>query len=216
MKDKSIILATDKDGNEITIKQIEEWIKDKKHNKEYLSQFIYDRLYGRYIRPFDSKDSPYVDKHKNGFTIMANCCLLIETYASFREGAFRDTKGKSERCFGWFFLKEKRFVDFSKGGLTINDYISKKGRLNNKGVPFDFYRNVRCGILHNAETRNGWKILRRDSLYDEKTKTINAVKFMNRLNKTLIDYKKELDDSDINTEIWDSFINRIKDVISKA
>lgn len=48
MKDKSIILATDKDGNEITTKQIEEWIKDKKHRKEYLSQFIYDRMYGRY------------------------------------------------------------------------------------------------------------------------------------------------------------------------
>ena len=44
MKNKSIILATDKDGNDITIKQIEEWIKDKKHNKEALAQFIYDRL----------------------------------------------------------------------------------------------------------------------------------------------------------------------------
>lgn len=39
---------------------------------------------------------------------------------------------------------------------------------------------------------------------------------MNRLKEALKDYKKELDDSDINTEIWDSFVNRVKDVISKA
>jgi IS1 family transposase len=76
--------------------------------------------------------------------------------------------------------------------------------------------NVRCGILHNAETRNGWKILRDGPFYDVNTKTINAVKFMNRLKSTLKDYKKALDNSVVNTEIWNSFVNRLKDVISKA
>ena len=216
MKDKSIILATDSVGNEISAGQVEEWLKDKQNNKKRLSSFVYNRLYGRYIKPFDFDNKINPDRYKNGFTIMANCCLLIETYASFREKAFRDTRGKSERCFGWFFLREKRFAEFSANGLPINDYVYKKGRINNKGVPKDFYVNVRCGILHNAETRNGWKILRKDSFYDEKSKTINSVKFMNRLKNTLIDYRKLLDSSDVNTEIWSSFVNRVGDIISKA
>jgi len=216
MKDKTIILATDNDGKEITIGQVEGWLKDKQANKKNLSQFVYDRLYGRYINPFDFDNKIHPDRYKNGFTIMANCCLLIETYASFREKSFTDTTGKSERCFGWFFLTEKRFVDFSKNGLSVNDYINKLGRLNNKGVPRDFYINVRCGILHNAETRNGWKILRKDAFYDANTKTINAVKFMNRLKGTLKDYKKELDDSNVGTDIWNSFVDRVNDIISKA
>lgn len=216
MKDKTIILATDNDGNDITIGQVEGWLRDKQANKNNLSQFIYNRLYGRYIKPFDFDNRNYPDRYKNGFTIMANCCLLIETYTSFREKSFTDTNGKSERCFGWFFLNEKRFVDFSKNGLSIEDYINKPGRLNNKGVPKDFYINVRCGILHNAETRNGWKIIRRGAFYDENTKTINAFKFMNRLKSTLKDYKNELDDSDVSTDIWDSFVDRIKEIISKA
>ncbi|MDW7774497.1 MAG: hypothetical protein SCH71_16555 [Desulfobulbaceae bacterium] len=216
MKDNTIVLATDKDGNEITIGQVEEWLKDKQANKKYLSSFVYDRLYGRYIKPFDFENKAHPDRYKNGFTIMANCCLLIEAYASFREKSFTDTNGKSERCFGWFFLTENRFIDFSKNGLPLTDYLNKKGKLNNTGVPRDFYINVRCGIMHNAETRNGWKILRRGSFYDEKSKTINAVKFMNRLKNTLVDYKKTLEDSGVNTEIWNCFVNRLNDVISKA
>ena len=217
MKDESIILATDKDGNEITIKQIEEWIEDKKHNKENLSQFIYDRLYGRYIKPFDFDDPIFIKKYKNGFSIMANCCLLIETYASFREKVFRDTHKKSERCFGWFFLTESRFLCFSKGGLSIHDYTDIDKRIKNKGVPRDFYVNIRCGILHNAETRNGWKITRKNDFYGEKTKTINAVKFMNRLKSTIDDYRKQLINADINKdEIWNNCVHRIQDIVSRA
>jgi len=216
MKDKTIVLAIDEAGNEISIDQVEEWLKDKDTNKKNLSRFVFDRLYGRYIKPFDFDNKIHPDRYKNGFTIMANCCLLIETYASFREKSFRDTKGKSERCFGWFFLNENRFSDFSKNGLPMADYININGRINNKGVPRDFYLNVRCGILHNAETRNGWKILRRGYFYDENSKTINAFEFMNGLKDTLVDYKKSLDASDVNTEIWDSFVNRVKDIISRA
>ena len=216
MKDKIIVLATDKNGIEITIEQVEEWLKNKQAYKKNLSSFVYDRLYGRYIKPFDFDNKIYPDRYKSGFTIMANCCLLIETYVSFREKLFNDTNHKSERCFGWFFLTERRFVDFSKNGLPITDYLDMHKRLNNIGVPKDFYKNVRCGILHNAETRNGWKILRKGSFYDEHSKTINAVKFMNRLKGTLKDYKNSLDDADVNTEIWESFVNRINVVISKA
>lgn len=218
---QTIILATDKDGNDITIKQVEEWINDKTHNKENLAQFIYDRLYGRYIKPFDFDDQEYIDKYKNGFSIMANSCLLIETYASFREKVFKDTSRKSEKCFGWFFLTAYRFSCFSKGGLSINEYtdpnISMRNR--NRGIPEDFYKNIRCGILHNAETRNGWKITRQKDLglYDEKTKTINAVKFMNRLHHTIKDYRKELINADINNdEIWKNCIERMQDIIESA
>lgn len=217
MKDKTIILATDKKGNDITIEQIEHWIKDRTKNKKNIAQFIYDRLYGRYIKPFDFNDPEFIKNYKNGFSIMANCCLLIETYASFREKVFRDTNGKSERCFGWFFLHEKRFYDFSKGGFNKHDYININGRLNNKGTPRDFYVNVRCGILHNAETRNGWKIMRSGEFYDKKSKTINAVKFMKSLKITLNNYNKQLIGADIHKDIiWTNCLNRIRDIISRA
>jgi hypothetical protein len=214
MKDKSIILATDTNGNDITIQEVELWVKE--NEKDKLSQFIYDRLYGRYLKPFNYRNEEYIANYKNGFAIMASCCLLIETYVSFREPVFRDTNGKSERCFGWFFLTESIFSDFSKNGLSVSEYTDLSKRLKNKGIPRDFYINLRCGILHNSETRNGWKIRRDGEFYDEANKKINATKFMNRLKCTILDFKKRLDKSDIKDEVWTNYLNRLQDIIDKA
>ena len=78
--------------------------------------------------------------------------------------------------------KHKEFYCFAKGGLEINQYenlITKK--LNNKGIPRDFYKNVRCGILHNGETKNNWKIIRSGKLFNEENKSINATEFLKYL-----------------------------------
>ena len=215
MTDYSTIMAVNNNGAEITAGDICQWLKNPNDNKERLVEFIFNRLYGRYIKPFEFNDSNYKKNYKNGFTIMANCCLLIETFASFRKEVFKDTNGKSEKCFGWFFLAENKFIDLSKGGLLEDQYLSND-RIKNKGVPRAFYRDVRCGILHNGETRNGWKILRKNALYDENTKTINAVKFMNELKKTLLHYKAELNAAKTDSEIWTALTNRLEFLVSKT
>ncbi len=214
---KNTILATDENGNEITITQVEEWIKDKKKNK--LSQLVYDRLYGRYLKPFDFNDRNYVKNYKNGFAIMANCCLLIEAIVSFRESDLKSTYQNSERCFGIFFTSEDRFKEFSKGGLSLIDYKNLKIIMGaeNKGIPKEFYKDVRCGILHSGETRNKWKIVRNGVLFDEENKRINAAKFLISLKYVIADFKKELNNEDIDkSDIWTTYIDKLKDIIAKA
>ncbi len=148
---------------------------------------------------------------------MANSCLLIESYVSFRESIFKDTNRKSERCFGWFFLTEKRFTVFSKNGLGINEYLDLSKKLRNKGIQRDFYRDVRCGILHNAETRNGWKIRRKGPLFNEFRKEINATIFMKNLKDTIYDFRKQLElTEDMNDEIWKNYLDRLKDIMDKS
>jgi len=190
MDKNQIILATDKEGNEITIGVVNEWIKS--NNKANLTKLIYDRLYGRYLKPFDYTTSDYKKYFKNGFAIMTSCCLLIETYVSFIEPTFRDTNRKSARCFGWFFNVENEFNVFSKGGLSANDYLDPQKSRNNKGLPRDFYINVRCGILHNAETRNGWRISRQGDFFNETEKIINASLFSEKLKKVIKQYQNKL------------------------
>ena len=125
--------------------------------KKKLADFFYDRFYGRYLRPFDYPEKSYKEKFKNGFAIMTTCCLLIETFVSWTEPTFRNTKGNSERCFGYFFLTQQRFKEFSKSGLSKDEYLNigpPKPKLNNTGIPYDFYCNVRCAILHSGEIKN--------------------------------------------------------------
>ncbi len=216
MKNLHLVLATDKNGKKITIQDLENWIKTG--SKTELADFFYDRFYVRYLKPFEFKNSEYVKTHKNGFTIMTSCCLLIETFVSFTNPEFKDTNRKSERSFGYFFLKNKEFNCFSKGGLNLEQYEKQTTKhLNNKGIPKDFYSNVRCGILHSGETRNNWKILRKGELFDEKNKSINATKFMNNIVLVMKRFQNDLLISDFeNSDIWKTYKNRLKYLIEKS
>lgn len=214
---KNTILATDKNGDEITIGQVEKWIDDKEKTK--LATLVYDRLYGRYLKPFDFKDNQYEKSYKNGFAIMANCCLLIEAIISFKEPTLKSTFGKSERCFGIFFTSEDKFKEFKSGGLTLAEYrdFTIGMTKNNKGIPQEFYQSVRCGILHSGETRNSWKITRNGDFFDEPNRRINATKFLNRLKSVISGFKKELEGENFDTSVvWKIYLDKIKDIIAKS
>ncbi|HEX8575765.1 MAG TPA: hypothetical protein VF677_05685 [Flavobacterium sp.] len=216
MKNLNLVLATDKNGKEITIQNLENWIRIG--SKIELADFFYDRFHVRYLKPFEFENIEYIKTHKNGFAIMTSCCLLIETFVSFTNSEFKNTKNKSERSFGYFFLKNKEFNSFSKGGLDLSKYEKQTDKyLNNKGIPKDFYSNVRCGILHNGETKNNWKILRKGELFDEKNKAINATKFMNNLVIVIKQFQNKLLVSDFNNdEIWKTYKARLEYLIEKS
>ena len=215
MKDIKLILATDENGNDITSGQVETWLRNS--TKKELADFFYHRFYGRYLKPFNFENNEYITKYKNGFAIMSNCCLLIETFVSFTVPIFKDTTHKCERCFGYFFLTNPGFLEFSQNGLTKEQYLNVNVPIKNVGIPLDFYRNLRNGVLHNGETRNGWKINRKGELFDKKEKRINAVRFMNELIYVIENFKKSLINSNFNTDqIWLTYRDRLKELIDKS
>lgn len=136
----------------------------EKNNAEGIANLIYDRFHERYIKPFD--DNP----NKHGFSMMAVGCLMIETLYSFKEGE-DNTKNYAHVAFGGFFKKSSYLHEFWE-----EDKCTKKQ---------GFYKNIRCGILHQAETKNGWKIRRNGPLLDKENKTINATRFLNALHDEL-------------------------------
>ena len=118
----------------------------------------------------------------SGFLKMAISCLMIETLESFKQGE-NDTKGKSRKYFPEF-----------------------------KDISVDFYYSIRCGILHQAETTNAWRILRKDELLDMSNRTINATKFVKALEKSLENYIKNLRTEDFNSIIWKRALLKIEDI----
>lgn len=170
----------------ITVGQTKQWITAKdEHAKKALTSFIYHRFYNRYIKHVKNMDS--------GFLKMAVCCLMIETLESFKQ-VKKDTKAKGvgKKMFEDFFKNEKsNFPEFE----SIND---------------EFYSNIRCGILHQAETTNGWRILRTGKILDKTNKTVNAEIFVKALEKSLEDYKTVLDNSNFTELIWQNAIQKIQ------
>ena len=172
---------------------IDDYHKDfRQGNKKRIAQFLLDRFKERYIEPFKN------NKKKNGFSMMTVACLMIEALESFYQG-FEDTKSKSKDCFVSFFKHCDELKEF-------------------RGLEEEFYYNVRCGILHQAETRNGWKISRKKDipLLSETTRTINATKFLNQLEKYLTVYCYKLVNSNLVDKLWKKFEIKMNAIIKNC
>lgn len=124
------------------------------------------RIHERFIEPTDrliefEKEVLPEDK-KYGFTVMALDCLLCETIQSFYEGV-KDSKGKSKQIFKSFLQQRQNFKFF---------FVTEK-------QAEDFYHDVRCNLLHQAQTSVSTKIWTVGALINraEMTTMINRLAF---------------------------------------
>lgn len=143
-----------------------------------LANFIRERFEERYFLPV--KATPV--RARNGFSILAVACLVIETLESFYEGR-ADTRGRSREMFKNFFDRETDLKVFGGG----NDW---------------FFRDIRCGLLHQGEARGGWRIWRSGALLDRDRNTINAETFLAALSLEIRRYSDQLIANDA---VWDNF-----------
>jgi hypothetical protein len=152
---------------------------DKKE-REPLVNLIHTRFTERFLAQLPIKPA----ENKSGFVMMAIGCLMIESLQAFRKGD-EETKGHHDECFRDFFREVE----------ALNPLYPYAG---------DFYKNVRCGILHQAETTGGWRI-RRDSgalLFDPETAVINANLFLKALTDYLDKYCDDLKKAEWGKELW--------------
>jgi hypothetical protein len=177
----------------ITIKRYNEFLDLQ--DKEAIANMIYHRLHARYIKPFLFEDKKFKKEYKNGFSIMANCCLLIETLHSFKNG-WGDSNRRSGQAFKDFFQQDKHFHELKLKGSEI-------------------YVNIRCGILHQGETSGGWKIDRNNTTLVD-GKTIHSITFLKRIEQSLDDYTGSLRKEKWDSEVWDNFRTKMRKIISNC
>jgi hypothetical protein len=172
----------------VTVADYKAWRKGGETGKDKIAEFFRERMRERYIEPVKALDSD----ERNGFSIMAQSCLLIETYETFRQG-WKSSSDKSKQAFCYFFDREDSFRDF-------------------RGHAQQFYKNVRCGILHQGETTGGWRITRKDGerLFDTGTHTVHATKFHALLADVIDKYRTDLKASALTTDIWKHFATKMQ------
>jgi hypothetical protein len=160
-----------------------------------IATFIRDRFRERYIIPILAVDP----EEKSGFLIMAISCLLIETLETLYQGweSTEPTKkqpGKSKLAFQLFFDHQWQFKAF-------------------QGHAEQFWKHVRCGILHQGETTGGWRVMRRGRLFDEDELLINATDFHRRMSGVLDSYMRELSLADWDSARWKNFRTKMNTTI---
>ena len=144
-------------------------------NTAAISRMLRKRFEERYIRPV-------LGAHRHGFTIMSVSCLMVEALVSFQQG-WRDTKRMRSKPFDIFFFENREFHP-----LTPHSEA--------------FYVHVRCGLLHQAETTGGWRILRIGPLFSVRDSCVNAVAFIDALGRALSEYCERLESTEWDSELW--------------
>lgn len=117
---------------------------------------------------------------------MAVSCLLIETLESFYQG-LPDTNKRSAQMF--------------------RDFLARDTPLKVLGGGEDwFYKDIRCGILHQSESRGGWRILRSGPLLDVQSKTINATAVLRQLRESVHRYAEKIKTDE---HLWNNFLKKM-------
>lgn len=179
-------------------------------NKSRIADLIYYRLYNRFLKPFFFDESHELQKYpelvelyrkqyKHGFAMMANCCLLIETIASFLGGTNKTEKGKAVELYIKVFEKAKDY------GNDLEKFVDKK-----------IYGAMRCGLLHQGETYDNFIIRRSGDILYSDDKTINATKFAKALRLFLQSYREELKSEKWDSELWDNCRTKIRHIIANS
>lgn len=160
---------------------------EKAEDRDTLGKFIKARFEERYFKPLEDSQS------KHGFTILAVACLVIETLESFYQG-HADTRNMSKKMFSDFFKRETPLKVFDSPGSW-------------------FFYDIRCGILHQGEARNGWRIWRKGPLLNTNNKTINATRFLQELKAAVAVYGNQLSSDD---ECWRYFKKKMAAVCANC
>lgn len=177
-----------------------DWInlkfEDEKDWKKGVRIFM-DRIESRYFKHMDCMAC----NEYSGFAIMSLSSLLIETLMQFREGK-EDTIGNTGKVF-------EKFIT-----TNFKDCCEPKNSDMNK-IAKIFFDKIRCGLLHQAETKGGTKINIRD---DENTEIIFEFiddfeediriyrdNFYKRLKKIVNNYAEDICTAKNDTEIRKNF-----------
>lgn len=211
MEINTTIFASYHDSNsklqKINMSEMKDLISSEQ-NKEQISCWIYHRLYDRFLKPFFFEEELggyqqlreiYQKQYKHGFAIMTNCCLLIETLAGFINGENETKKDEGVKAY-------KKVFEIAK------NYDNELKIFENKPL----YGAIRCGLLHQGETKESFKIKRSGKLLWDDKKTINATNFAKELKSFIKSYCDELKGEPWDSNLWDNCRRKIRFIIDNS
>ncbi|MBC7138606.1 MAG: gamma-glutamylcyclotransferase [Defluviimonas sp.] len=121
--------------------------------KDAFDDFFKTRLESRYFGPIRAIEK--LDENAGeGFAIVALHCSLIEFLAATLKGKTYKYQRRGKPPLGPFEYSNSSdmFIEFLESAAPFKTMFSKAG------TALNFYRSVRCGLLHEARTKGNWKI----------------------------------------------------------
>lgn len=119
--------------------------------EEAVTEYFLPRLQLRYLNPIETlRDHGTCEGE--GFSIMTILCSLIEFLESTHQGKiYKYVSNPNDLEQNEYSSSKKMFIDFFVNQNPFNEIFNKKQAK-------EFYSSIRCGLLHEAATKNNWRI----------------------------------------------------------
>lgn len=180
-----------------------------------LARFVDERHRERFFEPIDLMKR--FGSEGSGFAIMSLCSLLVETIECYREGVPSSVSSELHdlaelrKGLGTIELRYEL-----PGGAPGSEAVFKNffERIEHRSFFPDvdgscFYKDIRCGLLHQGQTKTGWRIRMSGKFWDPDKRSLNRVEFSKRLDECFTFYVQELHSNDFETELWKNASRKI-------
>tara|TARA_R110002012_G_scaffold114760_4_gene261597 strand:- start:397 stop:1125 length:729 start_codon:yes stop_codon:yes gene_type:complete len=126
--------------------------------EEAFTDYFMQRLETRYFAPIEALEA-IKENAGEGFSIVTLYCSLIEFLQSVREGKIYKHAEINENLESPYYSEAgDMFKRFLIKQTPFKKWI-KSGENDCNKCAHDFYKNVRCALIHEARTKENWKIL---------------------------------------------------------
>lgn len=151
-------------------------------------EYFQARLNLRYLHPVKvlQENGTFTGE---GFSIMAILCTLVEFLESTVQGLkYKYSRSKNDLGNYEYSNSQDIFVNFLCKRTPFNRHFSEDSAR-------EFYGSIRCGLLHEAQTKNGWKIhakSQNECVVEAKTKVVYRDNFEQAIQEFINDYGSKL------------------------
>lgn len=179
---------------------------DKKRKRDLVS-FLNQRFEDRFFEPIRVLARAPRNTQGYGFAIMALCALLVESIQSFRLGLPSSYEPDLRNLHRYAPPRDVEVprAEWRNGHQVFEEFFREpKHKKLFPGIDgAKFCKNIRDGLLHQAQTKDGWTITTAQRrLCAIKKRTINRNLFAERLQKAFRAYIGELRKSPWDDHLW--------------
>lgn len=176
-------------------------------DKDALVKFIGQRYAERFVSAVTTLRAAPGSTSGYGFAIMALCSLLVESLQSYRYGLPTTNIGEFGRLAAFNPPPEYDvpLQDRKTGTDVFIDFFSFPAhQLLFPGVDGrTFYLTIRNGLLHQAQTKDGWRIRTGQAvLWNSTDRIIDRNRFADALNEAINKYTQELATAKWDDPVW--------------
>jgi hypothetical protein len=121
-------------------------------------RLLRERVNVRYLDPLEILITHDKSSKSAGFSIATIECALMEFIAALIEGRlFKKPLSPTDNTHRFYSDSALVYSRFLRTSIIFGQYFSSPNN-NPSFRPDDFYKNVRCALIHEAQTKNGWEI----------------------------------------------------------